>query len=143
MTTGAQIIATLWSMENRLCELTCTPGDCDSKWHTVADEAIATIDPSAVLVTEADLAKALTAPSRNPPMTDLVVIDASCHCLPCTSRTAATYDLPGRCLNCGARFIVRSRKGDTPPLGVECPACGVREYSWRDNRAIFSEASHD
>jgi predicted RNA-binding Zn-ribbon protein involved in translation (DUF1610 family) len=43
------------------------------------------------------------------------------------------YDLNGRCLNCGQRFVVRSRKGDKPPLSVECPSCEVSEYSWRDH----------
>jgi len=61
----------------------------------------------------------------------LPIIDTSCSCERCTSRTTAMYDLPGRCLNCGARFVVRSRKGDKPPLGIECPACEVDGYSWR------------
>lgn len=53
------------------------------------------------------------------------------------------YDLPGRCLNCGARFTVRSRKGDKPPLAVDCPSCEVYAFSWRDNAAIFALQSQE
>lgn len=43
----------------------------------------------------------------------------------------ASLSLPGGCLNCGATFTVRSRFGDKPPLYVDCPHCGVADYSWR------------
>lgn len=59
------------------------------------------------------------------------VIDTSCHCIKCISRTTEMYDLPGRCLNCGTLFTVRSRKGDKPPLSITCPNCEVNGYSWR------------
>ena len=59
------------------------------------------------------------------------VVDTSCDCERCTSRTGAMYDLPGRCLNCGQPFTVRSRKGDKPPLYITCPNCEVSDYSWR------------
>ena len=63
--------------------------------------------------------------------TPLPVIDASCSCRRCVSRTADKYDLRGRCLNCGAKFVVRSRKGDRSPLSVECPSCECTVYGWR------------
>lgn len=59
------------------------------------------------------------------------VIDTSCSCDKCVKRTTETYDLRGGCNNCGATFTVRSRKGDTPPLHVECPDCECRAWSWR------------
>ena len=59
------------------------------------------------------------------------VVAAYCTCDKCTSRTAEMYDLPARCLNCGAAFTVRNRKGDKAPLSVECPHCEVVGYSWR------------
>lgn len=65
------------------------------------------------------------------------VVDATCSCDRCTSRTSATYDLSGRCSNCGATFTVRSRKGDKAPLSVECPNCETTAYSWR----IFASVS--
>jgi hypothetical protein len=77
---------------------------------------------------------ALTAALAAPPVEVGEVealIDATCSCKDCEKRTTETYDLPGRCLNCGTTFTVRSRKGDKPPLHVECPACQVREFSWR------------
>ena len=72
-------------------------------------------------------------PPDYPPMrrAETLVVDASCDCDRCTSRTDAKYDLDGRCSNCGALFIVRSRKGDKSPLYVECPACEVTVFSWR------------
>ena len=62
----------------------------------------------------------------------MTVVDTSCDCERCTSRTAEMYELPGRCRNCGTRFEVRSRKGDRPPLSVECPSCEVDGYGWRE-----------
>lgn len=71
-------------------------------------------------------------------MSERPIIDASCDCDRCTSRTTEMYDLPGRCLTCGTRFTVRSRKGDKPPLYVKCPSCEVSAFSWRDDAAIFA-----
>lgn len=59
------------------------------------------------------------------------IVDASCDCGRCTSRTKEMYDLDGRCLNCGQPFTVRSRRGDRAPVSVTCPACGVDGYSWK------------
>ena len=42
-----------------------------------------------------------------------------------------TYDVPGGCLTCGQRFIVRREKGVKPPLSVECPSCECIESGWR------------
>jgi ssDNA-binding Zn-finger/Zn-ribbon topoisomerase 1 len=64
-------------------------------------------------------------------MTDLPILDESCDCEACVSRTKEMYDLAGQCPNCNARFIVRNRKGDHAPLGVDCPACEVTVYGWR------------
>lgn len=63
-------------------------------------------------------------------LTAAQVIDATCDCERCVSRTTATYDMMGRCVNCGAEFVVRNRKGDKTPLSVECPACGVTVFGW-------------
>jgi DNA-directed RNA polymerase subunit RPC12/RpoP len=60
----------------------------------------------------------------------LPIVDASCDCPKCVGRTTATYDVSGYCSNCGARFIVRNRKGDTKPLAVDCPACEVYVFGW-------------
>lgn len=62
--------------------------------------------------------------------TELPVIAAWCGCAKCEAGSSEFYDLPGGCSNCGARFIVRSRKGDRRPLSVECPDCEVTVYSW-------------
>ena len=51
-----------------------------------------------------------------------------------------TYDLPGRCLNCGQRFTVRRPKGWDSPLYVECPSCECSVYGWRDDAAIFARS---
>jgi hypothetical protein len=59
------------------------------------------------------------------------VLDASCYCAKCTTRTSEMYDLRGACTNCGQTFTVRARKGDKAPLSVECPACEVTVYGWR------------
>lgn len=59
------------------------------------------------------------------------IVDTACYCERCTSRTKAMYALDAHCLNCGDRFILNVRFGDKPPLSVECPSCGVNEYSWR------------
>jgi hypothetical protein len=54
----------------------------------------------------------------------------------------ATYDLPGRCLTCGHRFLVRRLRGIAPPLSVECPgACGTTQYGWRDRAALAAPAA--
>jgi DNA-directed RNA polymerase subunit RPC12/RpoP len=58
-------------------------------------------------------------------------IDSSCDCEKCVSRTTEKYALGGRCLNCGTKFTVLMRKGDKPPLAVDCPNCEVAEFSWR------------
>jgi hypothetical protein len=58
------------------------------------------------------------------------IVNAFCDCKRCTDRTTAMYDLPGQCNNCGARFTVRSRKGDRRPLAVDCPACEVFVFWW-------------
>jgi hypothetical protein len=59
------------------------------------------------------------------------VIDASCDCDKCVSRTRDTYDLPGHCSNCGTDFVVRNRKGDQPPLAIECPHCETLRFGWK------------
>lgn len=60
------------------------------------------------------------------------VIDASHDCPSCRAQSSEFYDLDGRCLTCGQRFVVRSRRGDKPPLSVDCPgACGTTQYGWR------------
>jgi hypothetical protein len=41
-----------------------------------------------------------------------------------------TYEVPGGCLTCGQRFVVRRGKGVKPPLSVVCPSCGCAEYGW-------------
>lgn len=61
----------------------------------------------------------------------LPVVDARCDSPECKSRTSESYTVPGRCLNCGQRFVVLSRKGDKTPLAVECPNCEVDGYSWQ------------
>jgi len=69
----------------------------------------------------------------------LPLIDTSCDCGSCTNRTKEMYDLAGRCLNCGQRFTVRSRKGDRAPLFVDCPHCQVAAFSWR-NHMVYANA---
>jgi hypothetical protein len=59
------------------------------------------------------------------------IVDSSCDCKACTDRTTEMYDVPGGCSNCGARFTVRSRKGDKTPLSVDCPSCEATVYGWR------------
>lgn len=66
------------------------------------------------------------------PRTTLPVIDASHDCEHCRAQSSAFYEVSGRCLTCGQRFMVKNRKGDEPPLSVDCPTCEVTEYSWRD-----------
>lgn len=58
------------------------------------------------------------------------IVDATCDCEACISRTTETYDVGGWCLNCGHAFTVRCRKGDRRPLSVECPFCEVPAFSW-------------
>lgn len=60
----------------------------------------------------------------------LPVIDASCDCDKCVSRTTHKYEVRGKCHNCGARFIVRCRKGDKTPPSVDCPNCECSAYGW-------------
>lgn len=63
-----------------------------------------------------------------------LLVDARCACPRCETRTKATYNVPGVCLNCGATFTVLNRKGDKAPLSVDCPNCEVTVYGWRDWR---------
>lgn len=113
----------------------------DDHWHVepddIADAAyIAAVSPDVVL-----RLLALIVPGHQhegPAMTtprEPEVVDSSCDCSRCTSRTTEMYDLPGRCLNCGARFMVRSRKGDKAPL-VMCPNCVT---PWKCNGPHLSD----
>jgi hypothetical protein len=75
---------------------------------------------------------ALSAEQVAEPLSEVPVVDWT-HGEP-----GPTYDLPGRCLTCGQRFVVRRPKGWDSPLSVECPACECTEFEWRDNAAIFA-----
>lgn len=53
-----------------------------------------------------------------------LVVDYSCSCGRCTSRTEERYRLPFGCHTCGTTWIGEMRRGDRPPLLAECPGCG-------------------
>lgn len=58
-------------------------------------------------------------------MNKIQIIDRSCDCHECVSRTDQFYFLSVRCMNCGERHIAKIRKGDRPGHFLACPACEV------------------
>lgn len=68
------------------------------------------------------------------------IIDSWHDCAACRAQSSEFYVLSGRCTTCGQRFTVRNRKGDKPPLSVDCPNCKVTGYSWRTYVELQAEA---
>lgn len=59
-----------------------------------------------------------------PPQAELQVIDYTCSCDRCTSRTNQRYRLPFGCHTCGTEWIGEMRFGDQPTSHADCPGCG-------------------
>ena len=50
-------------------------------------------------------------------------IDARCACNRCEERTRKTYEMQGKCYNCGAGpFTITFRAGDKA-VAQDCPVC--------------------
>lgn len=63
-------------------------------------------------------------------MGEALVVDYTCGCGRCTTRTEKRYRLPFGCYTCGTTWIGEMRFGDEPPrVCADCPGCGgARTY---------------
>lgn len=57
------------------------------------------------------------------------IVNLTCGCDNCTTRTREMYYLNARCGNCDTTFLLKCRKGDRPGYSIRCPSCQV-EGAW-------------